>query len=336
MILSKIRLLLLIILTVFIIYACASKRNPEAPLIFPPTATVTLTATFTATVTETAVCNNYWPAPVNLGSDINTGSDEYNPIVVDQTIIFASNRPGGYGGFDIWFTERSCGIDCYWQAPQNMGPQFNTGADESGPFAVLDYTLYWDIVIRAMYFNRVDIYGYGNVIQYIERDQYGSWQIASAVQGDVNIGTNSRYASITMTSDTTGTMYYCRSNSIYDLNTNIYRAEYNGWAWINSQPVAELNTQYREDCPYYYVDISGNEFLYFVSDRPGGFGGTDIWVSKKSGSTWQEPENVCSVNTVYNEYRPTASRSNLGYERLIFSSDRPGGCGGYDLYWSEK
>ncbi len=51
-----------------------------------------------------------WGSPVNLGPGINTSSDEYRPVIgyhpdfTNQFLMFSSNRPGGKGGFDLYFT----------------------------------------------------------------------------------------------------------------------------------------------------------------------------------------------------------------------------------------
>ena len=54
--------------------------------------------------------NGNWGTPVNLGSPINTSSDEYRPVMggdeefTNNFLMFSSNRPGGKGGFDLYFT----------------------------------------------------------------------------------------------------------------------------------------------------------------------------------------------------------------------------------------
>lgn len=59
----------------------------------------------------------------------------------DDIVIFASRRPGGYGGLDLYRTER---IQGRWTAPQNLGPQINSPYDETTPFLALDgKTLYF-------------------------------------------------------------------------------------------------------------------------------------------------------------------------------------------------
>jgi len=71
--------------------------------------------------------------------------------------------------------------------------------------------------------------------------------------------------------------------------------------------------------------------LYFSSDRPGGFGGFDIWYSEKKKDTWGEPVNLGEkVNTASNEIFPIIFQD----ETLFFTSDRPyqGIVKGLDVY----
>ncbi len=74
----------------------------------------------------------------------------------------------------------------------------------------------------------------------------------------------------------------------------------------------------------------GGDTLYFASDRPGGYGQLDIWMSIRKNQTWQTPTNLGkAVNTAYCEVSPTYGSNRTA---LIFASDRPKGMGGYDLY----
>ena len=57
-----------------------------------------------------------------------------------RRIYFASDRPGGQGGTDIWFCDNLGG---QWGVPQNMGPKVNTSGDEMHPFIGMDSTLYF-------------------------------------------------------------------------------------------------------------------------------------------------------------------------------------------------
>ena len=69
--------------------------------------------------------------------------------------------------------------------------------------------------------------------------------------------------------------------------------------------------------------------LYFSSDRPGGFGGMDIWVVEKSGSLWGNPVNLGpDFNTSKNEVFPFFHSSG----NLFFSSNGHSGKGGLDIF----
>ncbi|CAG5085782.1 carboxypeptidase regulatory-like domain-containing protein [Parvicella tangerina] len=50
-----------------------------------------------------------------------------------ETLFFASDMPGGYGGYDIWYVTKE--NDTTWSTPQNLGEQINTFEDETYPFA---------------------------------------------------------------------------------------------------------------------------------------------------------------------------------------------------------
>lgn len=103
-----------------------------------------------------------------------------------------------------------------------------------------------------------------------------------------------------------------------------------GWA----APVpfgATINTPAFEGMPCLSSD---NRELYFVSDREGGQGGKDIWVSRFQDGLWQIPENLGpEINTPYDETAPFIASDN---ETLYFTSDGHPGLGGNDIFYSRK
>ena len=73
--------------------------------------------------------------------------------------------------------------------------------------------------------------------------------------------------------------------------------------------------------------------MIFASDRPGGQGGVDLWLSRKVNGTWSQPENMGpTVNTAYNDVFPTLWKDSV----LYYSSEGRHGLGGLDLYRAEK
>lgn len=77
--------------------------------------------------------------------------------------------------------------------------------------------------------------------------------------------------------------------------------------------------------------LNGKEWLFFVSDRPGGGGGLDLWkvVVPAVGESWGQPAPIEALNTPFDELTPFFHAAG---QRLYFSSDGYPGMGGYDLF----
>ena len=80
--------------------------------------------------------------------------------------------------------------------------------------------------------------------------------------------------------------------------------------------------------------VIGN-LMVFASNDDSGYGGYDLWYSIKKNNEWQKPQNFGeSINTAYDEFRPVvASVDSSSNDIMMFSSNRPGGKGGFDLYY---
>lgn len=97
-----------------------------------------------------------------------------------------------------------------------------------------------------------------------------------------------------------------------------------------------------DKCPFiaytnrtYYESEIVNNLLVFASNRDGGFGGFDLYYSKLQNGEWSEPMNFgANINTEYDEYRPIVRPQwDFTNDFMLFSSNRPGGLGGFDLYY---
>lgn len=85
-----------------------------------------------------------WTEPKNIGPPVNTPHWESQPAFAadGRTVYFASNRPRGAGGIDIWKTKID--DDDRFSVPENIGPPINTPGDEVSPFIHPDgKTLYF-------------------------------------------------------------------------------------------------------------------------------------------------------------------------------------------------
>ncbi len=99
-----------------------------------------------------------------------------------------------------------------------------------------------------------------------------------------------------------------------------------------SELESTVNSEYDEPSAYL---TKNNDTLYFSSNRPGGYGGLDIYISVKlPNETWGKPFNLGpEVNTKFNEIYPFI---NFSGNKLLFSSDRPESMGGYDIFSTKK
>ena len=90
-----------------------------------------------------------------------------------------------------------------------------------------------------------------------------------------------------------------------------------------------INSAQEDKCPF----VIGNR-LVFSSNRAGGFGGYDLYYSEFKNGNWTKPTNFGGkINTEFDEYRPIVIyHREFDNSLMIFSSNRPGGKGGFDLY----
>lgn len=79
------------------------------------------------------------------------------------------------------------------------------------------------------------------------------------------------------------------------------------------------------------IDEAGNEVVYFVSDRPGGMGGLDIWYTTNIEGIWSQPQNLSALNTAGDDVTPFF---HLPSKTMFFSSNARQGMGNFDIYKS--
>ncbi len=102
-------------------------------------------------------------------------------------------------------------------------------------------------------------------------------------------------------------------------------------ATVGTHP--DFNGPALDGCPF--ISRDGKTF-YMASNRAGGLGGIDIWVSTRErvNDPWGPPVNAgAPVNSADNDFCPTISRDG---HRFFFVSNRAGGCGGDDVYTTRR
>ena len=109
----------------------------------------------------------------------------------------------------------------------------------------------------------------------------------------------------------------------------LYLADQKGKDWGNVKELPFNSNDYSCGHPAMSSDDSK---LYFVSDMPGGYGGTDIYVVEYNGGQWGTPVNLGKeVNTEGNEMFPYID----GAGNIYFASDGHEGLGGLDVFFAE-
>jgi len=90
-------------------------------------------------VLKRASIDDNWGPPENLGPVVNSEKENgYASISADGlTLYFSSNRPGGYGNFDIYMTTRIT-REAPWGQPVNLGPKINKAVGDAAPWISAD------------------------------------------------------------------------------------------------------------------------------------------------------------------------------------------------------
>jgi tetratricopeptide (TPR) repeat protein len=113
--------------------------------------------------------------------------------------------------------------------------------------------------------------------------------------------------------------------------SDIYVSSFDGSHWSRTTKLNKnINTKYWES--HAFISEDGNQ-LVFASDRPGGFGGLDLYLSRKINGDWGPAVNLGpEINTEFNEDRPFLINNG---KTLFFSSQGHENIGGYDLFRSD-
>lgn len=112
---------------------------------------------------------------------------------------------------------------------------------------------------------------------------------------------------------------------------DLYSAYFDGKAWVGTIGLgSQINSSFNEVFPFFLND----SILIFASDRPGGLGGLDMYVSKLENDEWSAPEILPSpINSSYDDLG-LIMREN--FKSGYFASNRPGGKGKDDIYRFES
>jgi tetratricopeptide (TPR) repeat protein len=209
---------------------------------------------------------------------------------------------------------------------ENLGPNINSEFKEHSPVLTADEK---EIIFTS---KRTTVNGEvdpttGEYLEQIYVSYYkdGEWTPAANLGNVINKADENNATSYL--SPNGQSLYICRDEN----NGDIYVTHYNAGNWTEPQPLdGKINTQYHESSVALSPD---GKTLYFVSDRPGGKGGNDIYKSTlQADSSWGDPVNLGdTINTQYDEEGVFMHPDG---KTLFFSSKGHNTMGGFDIFKS--
>lgn len=276
-----------------------------------------------------------WSAPVNLGPIVNGAANDNAPALSKDglTLYFLSDRPGGAGGMDLWFSTRAC-TECPWQPPQNLSV-INTPFNEAGPDLSIDGHLLFFVSNRPG--------GQGGADIWVSRRADPKDDLGWGPPTPLGPGVN--------TSDGEGGPEYLQSAEDGRANLYFFRGllptfaadiyygavEKDGGTRGPAVLVTELSVPMANDAgPTVRQDGREMYFWSFGPGRPNALGGGDLFVSTRRSvhDPWSPPELLTPpLNTTFGEIGPELS---FDGRTLVFVSSRPGGFGLFDLWMSTR
>jgi hypothetical protein len=277
-----------------------------------------------------AVKFSEWREPANLGCAINSPDGDQGPAISKNglSLYFGSMRPGGFGASDIWVSQRAA-ADEPWGPPMNLGAVVNTPGVDNIPALSRDGHLLFFNSDREGTSGGADIW-----VSYRDNvhDDFG-WQTPVNAGAGVNSPALELGASY-LENDRDGAplLFFGRGATLAD--PDIYMSQWQpDGSFGDAVLVPELSSAQSDQRPS--VRFDGLEMFLF-SNRAGSLGNSDLWVSTRATvfDAWETPRNLGPiVNSTSADAQPYIAADRL---TLFFMSNRPGGCGGFDLYMTTR
>jgi hypothetical protein len=274
-----------------------------------------------------------WSEPTNLGLVVNSAAQEGGQCISrdELSLYFNSNRPGGFGGSDLYVTHRAS-KDAPWEVPINLGSNINTSDSENACALSADE--------HKLYFQSNHPGGLGGLDLYVSRRHNrrddSAWQPAVNLGSPVNTSANEFYVGYYEDDDTgTITLFFSTNWPGGQGAQEIYASTLQpDETWGKPVIVPALNSPNFDG----QVAVSRNGLeLFLASNRPGSLGTYDVWVSTRASTDqpWPTPVNLGPNvnNTGSNQGHPAISADG---KSLYFYSNRPGGYGDLDIYVSTR
>ncbi|MFN8353260.1 MAG: OmpA family protein [Spirosomataceae bacterium] len=272
--------------------------------------------------------------------NLNTNKADFSPVYYKNGLVFVSGRGEGVGIKRIFNWNKSAFLDLYFlpdlsqitatkagglgASDPNLSSSRNgrnLGSDEyTAPTANDSYT--------------VGIYGGDQVT---DGQGYGTKPVSESERFSQSLNTKYHEGPATFTPDGRRIIFTRNNfnNGSYRESSDkinklkLYTADEQNGVWANIQELPFNSDEFSVGHPSMTKD---GKVMYFVSDMPGGFGGTDVYSVTYDNGKWGQPVNLGkTVNSKGNEMFPFVDE----YGNLYFSSDGHSGLGDLDIFFVE-
>lgn len=226
-------------------------------------------------VSQRADATAPWGPPFNLGPVVNSPSADNGPALSrdEHWLFFHSARPGGFGGYDLMASWRPHVHDDFgWQTPVNLGPSVNSVFNDAGASYLED----GDNGTPQLYFGS-------------DRPGVGAFDFYVADFGrDGTLGPARLIPELSSTANDQRPVIRFDGREIFFFSARPGSRGQDVWTatraavgdpWTPPINVASVNSEFNDaQCAL----SSDARTLIIASDRPGGVGGVDLWVSTRS------------------------------------------------------
>jgi WD40-like Beta Propeller Repeat len=224
-------------------------------------------------VSRRATQDDAWEPPMNLGAVVNSGANDSVPSLSrdGHWLYFASNRPGGFGDQDIWVSWRQYIYDDFgWEAPFNLGASVNSASFDAG----------------ASYFENDEG---GAPLLFFTSNRLGTFDIyvsqlwpaglfgPAALVPELSSAASDQRPSVRFD----GLEIFFYSNRVGSLGNDLWVSTRNTVFEPWSTPVnlgTTVNDASNDQQPHIAAD---RRTLFFASNRTGGLGGFDLYVTTR-------------------------------------------------------
>ena len=290
--------------------------------------------------------------PINL-SDFNTKYDDYNSTApsLGQLIpfCFSTNRNSLGNEFDIIYQPMNVNFSkisgelkvtneyANWEVKRGYEiiktglSKIKTTGNEFGPNLVIGYSSY-EINFTLLYSSDVTGNSQINFVSNVTNKTFSEPKEVEFLNSefeDMYPTFNSDSSKIYFCSNRNGEQfdfYYVNVNPETDIE--LLLSDSSSYEIIKD---TSLSSSSDDKCPFIFENK-----MVFTSNRAGGFGGFDLYYSIFKNGVWSEPINFGEkINTEFDEYRPILINEGVSGTQtmMVFSSNRTGGLGGFDLYF---